>query len=137
MTNRRDLLMGAGALAASMAAGGASAATSGFSDADYRRAIVIDGLGGVDDPYSAPDATVMDPRGVADLRTSGLTMSHFTVNTVGNAPDVWEKTIANIAGTDQLIADNPDVLIKVAAASHAQYNPHAFLQKAVTVEEVT
>ena len=117
MATRRDLLIGGAALAAAAAAGGASAATPGFSDADYTRAIVIDGLGGVDDPYGPPDATVMDPRAVADLKRSGLTMSHFTVNQVGNRPDVWEKTIANIAQTDQLIADNPDVLIKVATSA--------------------
>jgi len=117
MTNRRDVLAGAAALAASLAATAARAASPAFTDADYRRAIVIDGLGGVDDPYGPPDATVMDPRAVADLRASGLTMSHFTVNTVGNAPDVWDKTIANIAQTDQLIADNPEVLIKVSTTA--------------------
>ncbi len=117
MATRRDLLIQGGAFAAAAAAGGARAATPGFSDADYARAIVIDGLGGVDDPYSPPDATVMDPRAVADLKRSGLTMSHFTVNQVGNRPDVWEKTIANIAQVDQMIADNPDVLIKVASSA--------------------
>ncbi len=117
MTTRRDLLVQGAALAAATAASGARAAGPGFTDADYRRAIVIDGLGGVDDPYSPPEATVMDPRAVADLRASGLTMSHFTVNTVGNAPDVWAKTIANIATVDQLIADNPDALIKVGKAA--------------------
>lgn len=104
------------ALAAAGAAHGANAARPEFTDADYRRAIVIDGLGGVDDPYSPPEATVMDPRAIADLRASGLTMSRFTVNAVGNGPDVWAQTIATIAQTDQLIADNPDVLIKVGKA---------------------
>ncbi len=110
---RRDLLLQGAALAAAGAAvSNLAAAQPGFTDADFRRAIVIDGLGGVDDPYSAPDATVMDPRAIADLKASGLTMSHFTVNTVGNAPDVWEKTIAAIAQIDTLIASNPDILIK-------------------------
>jgi membrane dipeptidase len=116
MTTRRDLIAGGAALASFAAAGAGRAATAGYSDADYRRAIVIDGLGGVDDPYSPPEATVMDPRAVADLRASGLTMSHFTVNTVGNGPEVWAKTIVTIAQVDQLIADNPDVLIKVGKA---------------------
>ena len=113
ITTRRRLLLHGAAFAAAAAASSGAAAQAGFTDADYRRAIVIDGLGGVDDPYGPPDATVMDPRAVADLRASGLTMSHFTVNTVGNAADVWEKTIATIAQIDQMIADNPDVLIKV------------------------
>ena len=55
----------------------------------------------------------MDARAIADLRTSGLTMSHQTVSEVGNGADVWDRTIANIAQTDRLIADNPEVLIKV------------------------
>jgi len=40
-------------------------------------------------------------------------MSHFTVNTVGNAPDVWDKTIVTIAQIDRVISDNPGILIKV------------------------
>ena len=117
MTTRRDLLTQGAALATLAAAGAAGAAPAAFSDADFRRAIVIDGLGGVDDPWGAPDATVMSPRGVAALKESGLTVSTFTVNTVGNAPDVWDRTIRNIAQIDQLIADNPDVLIKVSTTA--------------------
>ena len=117
MATRRELIIGGAAMAVAAAVRRASAATPGFSDQDYRRAIVIDGLGGVDDPYSPDDATVLDPRAIADLRTSGLTMSHFTVNAVGNAPDVWEKTIANIARIDQMITDNPEVLVKVSTTA--------------------
>ena len=82
-------------------------------DQDYRRAIVIDGLGGFDDPYGPQGTTIIDPRAVTDLEGLGLTMSHFTVNTVGNAPDVWDKTIVTIAQIDRVISDNPEVLIKV------------------------
>jgi membrane dipeptidase len=117
MGTRREFLIGGAALAAAAAARSAGVAKHDFTDEDYRRAFVIDGLGGVDDPYSPPEATVMDPRAVADLRAAGLTMSHFTVNAVGNGPDVWAKTIATIAETDQLIADNPDVLVKVVSTS--------------------
>jgi membrane dipeptidase len=113
MATRREFLIQGAALAAATAAGRTGAASAAFSDADFRRAFVIDGLGGADDPYSPPEATVLDPRAVADLKTSGLTMSHFTVNAVGNGPDVWAKTIATIAQSDQLIADNPEVLVKV------------------------
>lgn len=113
MATRRELLIGAAAFAASVAAGRASAGPAGFSDEDFRRAIVIDGLGDFDDPYSPDDATTLDPRAIADLKTSGLTMSHFTVNEVGNAPDVWDKTIASIAQIDGWISANPNVVIKV------------------------
>jgi membrane dipeptidase len=113
MATRRELIIGAAALAAYAAATRAGTARTDFSDLDYRRAIVIDGLGGFDDPYGPPDTTIIDPRAVADLKASGLTMSHFTVNTVGNAPDVWDKTIVTIAQIDRVISDNPEVLIKV------------------------
>jgi membrane dipeptidase len=116
VTTRRHLLLQGAALAAAGAASSSRAAQPGFTDADYHHAIVIDGLGGFDDPYSPPEATVMDPRAAADLRASGLTMSHVTVNEVGNGPDVWAKTIANIAQLDQGIVDNPDTLIKVGRA---------------------
>lgn len=117
MTTRRELMIGGAVLAAYATVRRAGAATTGFTDQDYRRAIVIDGLGGFDDPYSPPEATVLDPRAVADLKTSGLTMSHLTVNTVGNGADVWEKTIATIAQADQAITDNPEVLIKVSTTA--------------------
>ncbi len=113
MTTRRELLIGGTALAATAAAGGVDAATTGFSDKDYQRAFVIDGLGGLDDPYSPDDATILDPRAVADLKTSGLTMSHYTISAVGNSADAWEQTIVGIAKTDRFIADNPAVVIKV------------------------
>ena len=116
MVTRRELIVGSAALVASSATR-AGAVTMGFSDQDYRRAIVIDGLGGFDDPYSPPEATVVDPRAAADLKTSGLTMSHLTVNTVGNGADVWEKTIATIAQADQWLTDNPEVLIKVSTTA--------------------
>ena len=124
MATRREVLIGGAALAACAAARRSGAGTSGFSDQDYRRAIVIDGLGGVDDPYSPEEATVLDPRAVADLKTSGLTMSHFTVNAAGNGPEVWEKTIVAVARLDQVIADNPEVFIKVGTTADIRRAKH-------------
>lgn len=116
MTTRRELLACGAAVAATVASGPVLAAATRFSDADFRRAIVIDGLGGVDDPGSDPKATVMTPAGVAALKASGLTAVHCTVNDVGNQPGVWDRTIANISQLDQVLADNPDVFIKANSA---------------------
>ncbi|HEY0435561.1 MAG TPA: membrane dipeptidase [Phenylobacterium sp.] len=117
MTTRRDLLAYGAALAAVSASGRAQAAGPVFGDADYRRAIVIDGLGGVDDAGTTdPNATVMTPAGVAALKASGLTAVHTTVNQVGNQPDVWALTIANIAQLDQTIADNAELFLKALSA---------------------
>lgn len=114
MVTRRDVL--AGATSAAFAAGAARAA-DGFTDGDYRRAAVIDGLGGVDDPYSVPGATVLSARVIAELQASGLTATHQTVNDPGNWPDAWERMVANIAFNDQVIADNPEILLLVKSAA--------------------
>jgi membrane dipeptidase len=97
-------------------AAGAGAAAE-FAEADYRRAIVIDGLGNIDDPWSAQDATVLSPRALANLKMSGLTAVHQTVNDAGNLPDAWERMVANIALLDQCIADNPDALLHVRSVA--------------------
>ena len=117
MTTRREFMGYGAALAAAAATGAARAAGAEFSEADFRRAIVIDGLGGLDDPWApSPEATVMSAEGAAALRASGLTAVNQTVNEVGNQPDVWEKTSANIAGLDQIVTDNPALFIKAARA---------------------
>ena len=50
--------------------------------------IVIDGLGGFTDPYGAEDAAKITPRGGAELRSSGITAIHCTVNQVGDRKSV-------------------------------------------------
>jgi len=82
MTTRRSLLAYGAGLAALSAMPQARAAARDFSDADFRRAIVIDGLGNVDDPGSDPNATVMSAPGISALRASGLTAAHFKINQV-------------------------------------------------------
>lgn len=109
------MLAGAAATALAPAAGAKAAA--GYAETDYRRAIVIDGLGAIDDPWIAQDATVLSPRGIANLKASGLTAVNQTVNEAGNRPDAWERMVANIAINDQYIADNPDVLLHVRTAA--------------------
>jgi membrane dipeptidase len=113
--NRRDCLkvFGAGpfALAASRGVGQSSRV-------DYARAIVIDGQAGIYDPYSVEPYGADDPyaqfsaRAVDEMRQSGLTATSFTVNKVGNAPDVWPNTINTIAENDLWISSNSDIMLK-------------------------
>jgi membrane dipeptidase len=89
---------------------------SGYTDADFASAIVIDGQGSLSDPYSDEPETRLSARAVAEMRQSGGTAFSMTVNEVGNDPDVWNATIRNIATFDQIVTDNPDALLKVSDA---------------------
>ncbi len=117
MSSRRDFLITSAAFGAAVISDAARAAEPAFSDADYRRAVVINGLGSVFDPDIPDDATRFSPKGVAMVKASGLTAVNVTVNEVGNGPDVWNQTVTYIAQMDGLIADNPDVLLKVNSAA--------------------
>ena len=109
--NRREALAGGIALAGLVGAS-ARAAAIGFSDAAYAKAIVVDGLGGFGDPYGQDGDVRFSARGAAELRQSGTTAIHLTVNEVGNEPGTWDKTVATIAQLNQIIADNGDLLVR-------------------------
>ena len=85
----------------------------------YSRAIVIDGLGAPDDPDGDryPDSNSFSPRGLAQLRASGVTAWQVTVSDVGNAPTNWETTLSQLAQWDAIVADNPAVLIRGRTAA--------------------
>lgn len=86
-------------------------------DADFARAIVIDGQGAFTDPYGAPTDVRISPRALTELRASGQTACSLTLSDVGNGLDAFDNTIRAIATTDQVIADNADVLVKVQSAA--------------------
>ena len=85
----------------------------------YSNAIVIDGLGGPDDPDGddSPEHFALSPRGVEQLRNSGTTAFQVTVGDVGNEVSNWESTLANLAMTDRLIAANPQILMRATSAA--------------------
>lgn len=116
MLERRTVLAGAISLAG-LNASRLRAASVVYTDAAYAHAMVIDGLGGFGDPYGTEEAARFSPRGAAELRQSGVSAVHFTVNEVGNEPGSWDKTVANIAQLDQIIADNNDLLLHVKDAA--------------------
>ena len=105
MTTRRELLAGGAMLAAATAAG----ALARTAASHYDRAIVIDGLGAVDDPVADgnPDTFVFSPQAVAQIRASGTTAWQVTVGDVGNDATNWDNSLANIGFWDRLIAANP------------------------------
>lgn len=112
--DRRHFL---GMIAAAPFAMPAAVRAAAYSDAAFRRAIVIDGQGAVFDPYGAETDIHFSPRALAEIRASGMTACSCTVNEVGNSLDSWANTIRTIARIDQAIADNPDVELKALTAA--------------------
>lgn len=111
-TTRREMLGAMAALAALPAI--AKAQTPTF---DYAKAIVIDGLGGPDDPAAEKDAVLLTPRGKSELLASGITAFQVTVGDVGNERANWDNTIGNIGHFGRMIAANPDVFVYARTAA--------------------
>jgi membrane dipeptidase len=80
----------------------------------YERAIIIDGLGGVGDPYAPETQTRIGERAWAETRASGVTAVNQTILPVGNVPNPWADFQQGITDADALISANPDHLLKVS-----------------------
>jgi membrane dipeptidase len=112
--DRRTVLAGA---AATLAAGPALAKTGGIAPAWYRNAIVIDGLGGISDPYAPDDTLRLSDRAWTESRMSGVTVVRDTLLPVGNHADNWEQFQRNLTEYRDYFRANPDreLLIEKAA----------------------
>ena len=89
-----------------------AARAAGYSDAAFKKAIIIDGQGVVNDPYGKETDVRFSPRAIAEIKASGLTVCSMTVGEVGNALDAWTSTVAGIGQVNQAILDNSDVCTK-------------------------
>lgn len=78
--------------------------------------LVIDGLGGVGDPYSPEDQMTLSARAIAEIRASGLTAVNQTVAAIGNSPKVWEQAVESLQLYDQFLASNTDFMLAVRKA---------------------
>ena len=83
----------------------------------YDRAIVIDALGGIADPYERDDVTRFSDRGFAETMATGVTLLRDTVFPVGNVADPWGEYQKAIKGFHNFFAANPDRLIQVRSAA--------------------
>jgi membrane dipeptidase len=113
--DRRTAIL-SGAAAAALAAAPAMARTAKAPDWD-RGAIVIDGLGGINDPYGAEDDLRISDRAWAEMRQTGLTAYRDTIVPVGNQVDSWEQVQKNLADYHNLLRANPDRLTLVSRAA--------------------
>jgi membrane dipeptidase len=106
-----------------MIIGGAAAAVSGPALSQRRpegwfdRAIVVDALGGVSDPYAPPDHLRLSDRVWAEMLATGVTMLRDTVMPVGNIADPWAALQEDLEVKRDIIAANPDRLLPIRSAT--------------------
>ena len=112
--DRRTMLTGA---AAAMAAGPALAKDKATVGSWYDRAIVIDALGGIGDPYAPDDQLRLSDRTWTEMVGTGVTLLRDTVMPVGNVPDPWGDFQKDLQVKKDILNANPDRLILVRTAA--------------------
>ena len=79
----------------------------------YAGAVVIDGLGGINDPYGAEDDLRLSDRAWAEYRMTGVTALRDTMLPVGNHVDGWEQFQKVVGEYHDYFRANPDRLLLV------------------------
>ncbi|MFS0738324.1 membrane dipeptidase [Sphingomonas sp. 1P06PA] len=117
MIDRRNLL-GLIAAAPLLARPSMAFAASPFPTARFDQAIVIDGLGGFDDPYGKEGDVRISDRGWAEIRASGATAFHFTMGEVGNEKDGgWLDTLKSFGQIGGFLDPNADRFMLARSAA--------------------
>ena len=111
--DRRTMLAGTAAALAAGPALGRTARTAGW----YDRAIVIDALGGLGEPYSPEDQLRYSDRGWAETVETGVTVVRDTVFPVGNVADPWRDYQDSVEIKHNIILANPDRMVLVRSAA--------------------
>jgi len=83
----------------------------------YDRAIVIDALGGIGDPYGPDDQIRYGDRGWAETVQTGVTVVRDTVMPVGNVSDPWADYQKDMETKRNILAANPERLLLVRSAA--------------------
>ena len=83
----------------------------------YDRAIIIDALGGVGDPYSPEEQLRLGDRAWAEMVATGVTVLRDTVMPVGNLADPWGDYQKDVALRQNILNANPDRLVLVRSAA--------------------
>jgi membrane dipeptidase len=105
--DRRTLFAG---VAAALASAPALAQRARRQAGWYRNAILIDGLGGISDPYAPDDQLRISDRAWAEMRITGLSAVRDTLLPVGNRADSWEQFQKGVSDYHDILRANPDRL---------------------------
>ena len=127
MIERRTFITAGAGLVASLAVGSAGSSKAAADSADQASGrIVIDALGGIDNPNSyrdpsekagdRPDPAEVDPRVLSDLKISGVTAINVTLGYVAGPAEPFEKSVNDVADMDTRIHTNPEHFLKVFSA---------------------
>jgi membrane dipeptidase len=111
--DRRTMMAGTAALLAAAPAMARGAVAQGW----FRRAIVIDGLGGIGDPYGPEEQLRLSDRAWAEMVATGVTVVRDTVMPVGNLADAWDQYRKDMTLKQNIIAANPDRLVLARSAA--------------------
>ena len=112
--DRRTMLAGsAAALAVSPVLAKAKSPSASWFD----RAIIIDALGGLGDPYTDEAVTRYSERAWAETAETGVTAIRDTVLPVGNVADAWGDYKREIDSKQAILNANPDRLLLVRTAA--------------------
>lgn len=112
--DRRTLLTG---VAAAVAAAPALALRARRQAGWYRSATLVDGLGGISDPYAPDDQLRLSDRAWTEMRMTGLSAVRDTLLPVGNRADAWEQFQKSVDHYHDIFSANPDRLKLVEKAS--------------------
>jgi membrane dipeptidase len=110
--NRRAMMLGAAAAAVAR-----PAFAQGSRGGWYDRAIVIDALSAVRDPYRGQGVSRLSDRAWAETVATGVTMVCQTVYPWGNVADPWGDYLKSIDQRRDELAANPDRLLLVRTAA--------------------
>jgi membrane dipeptidase len=83
----------------------------------YDKAIIIDGLGGIGDPYAPEDQLRLSDRAWAETVATGVTVLRDSVMPVGNIVDPWGAYQKDVALKHNILFANPDRLLLVRSAA--------------------
>jgi membrane dipeptidase len=92
---------------------------AGKTSAEGSKILVVNALGGLDDPNHPQDSLVpsLSPRVLAEAHSSGLTAINVTLGYVSGKDDPFEASVRDIAATDALVRKHARDVLKVYTAA--------------------